>query len=348
MDHPISGEKRVADTSGFYARRAEKKARQGVEGTSWGDIILPDLLGATVTYLNSKDVHSLQMTVSLEVGATIKKRYLKRNFLYLENACCMFMQEAGHEYVQYETIVSNWMEANGDDWTSLYDNASIMREGTANRTSFDKIFRTVYMASQFGLVDVVKHLVEKRGADPNEQHIDRHGTICRPIRSAAFSPNLACLCYLLERENIEPNYVLDPRSGLTFLHIAIYFERLDGVELILRHSAVDLNVQSEVPRMTIMHSLCRSIRKGCSNSALHGSDIHRRMRLLLELGADASIVDENGDTPRTCVMRTMEVPSDQRNPNVTDEDCGEMIELLQEYERRAAQVPNGHEDGHED
>lgn len=240
--------------------------------TSWTELLIPNHLGDISTFLNTGDLCNLLLTAGTEARAVIKKKYLRHNYWYLEK----FVLTETNKYFPSLTFsnskINDWMRSNGNSWKDLYENANILSK--SERLIFTVYFGNTIGAVRLGSVDVLKYLIEKRGADPSAEVPVGNYRRSRLVLAAACHPNPGCLHYLLEGGGI------------------VSYASVDALELILENG-VDVNAPIGQYRHTLAHEICRSLIAGDQNDAEHTL---RRMRLILEHGADLSIPDSRGST----------------------------------------------------
>lgn len=135
---------------------------------SWADVLPPDLVGTVATFLDdSKSVWGYAITAGPDLSRTIKKAYLKRNFIF------PFCRHRGKP-----SAFRAFLEAN-EDWREMYDKPGMLSRN--DRTLFDIFFNNMVGAVSDGNVEIAMHLIEVRGYD---------------IRGSNFPLHISCLAQL--------------------------------------------------------------------------------------------------------------------------------------------------------
>ena len=272
----------------------------------------PELYGDISTYLQpDQEVGNLLLAVSASssscpanrraVATIIRTTYLRRNYAYLAHSWIQ-------PYAKRQANVREWMAVNAD-WRELYANEEAQRTGI-----FNLVFGNLMRATEVGLVDICRHLIEERGADINQEEVEpmlamhrgetsrRRIATVRPIMVAFKLPDAHVLRYYLEKvKDLDLNYFINERCGLRFVHQIVslrYAGKSEHLRLLLQNRrnvaggeddmALDINARVD-NGMTCLHLFM--------GRKTMPSDAVQRLKILLEAGADPTLRDVNGNTP---------------------------------------------------
>jgi len=287
--HPTSSPKSVAETFSFDTCTDASTPTSSIFliPLPSPDVpyLQPELFARISTFATADQVGNLLVGVaphSRNVATMIRTTYLKNNYAYLAYSWVL-------PYAKRRRNVSEWMKVN-DDWRNLYDDPQA-RESRV----FGLMFNNLLRATELGNVDIVRHLVEQRGADVNQEEqradVEQRSPV-RPIMIAFKLPDSDVLKYYLQEvKGLDLNYLVYPESGLRFLHQVVslrHASRADHLELVVqKKDGVDINARVN-NGMTVLHLFAG--RKSMPRDAVV------RLRCLLEAGADQSLRDDNGLT----------------------------------------------------
>ena len=271
----------------------------------------PELYGGISTYLQpNQEVGNLLLAVSASsswpadrraVATIIRTTYLRRNYAYLAHSWIK-------PYAKRKANVREWMIVNAD-WKELYANEEAQRSGI-----FNLVFGNLMRATEVGLVDICRHLIEERGANINQEEVEpmlamhrgetsrRRIATVRPIMVAFKLPDAHVLRYYREKvKDLDLNYFINERCGLRFVHQIVslrYAGKSEHLRLLLQSRrnvgggeddmALDINARVD-NGMTCLHLFM--------GRKTMPSDAVQRLKILLEAGADPSLRDINGNTP---------------------------------------------------
>ena len=270
----------------------------------------PELYGDVSTYLlPNQEVGNLLLAVSASsrptdrraVATIIRTTFLRRNYAYLAHSWIK-------PYAKRQANVREWMTVN-TDWKELYANEEAQRSGI-----FNLIFGNLMRATEVGLVDICRHLIEERGANINQEEVEpmlamhrgetsrRRIATVRPIMVAFKLPDAHVLRYYLEKvKDLDLNYFINERCGLRFVHQIVslrYAGKSEHLRLLLQNRrnvaggeddmALDINARVD-NGMTCLHLFM--------GRKTMPSDAVQRLKILLEAGADPTLRDVNGNTP---------------------------------------------------
>jgi hypothetical protein len=284
--HPTSSPTSVADTLSFDTDASTPTSIFLIQPSPDVPYLQPELFARIATFVPADQVGNLLVAAaphSRNVATMIRTTYLKTNYAYLAYSWIL-------PYAKRQRNVSEWMKVN-DDWRNLYNDPQATESGV-----FGLMFNNLLRATELGNVDIIRHLVEQRGADVNqeEQRADvEQRSLVRPIMIAFKLPDSEVLQYYLqEAKGLDLNYLVYPESGLRFLHQVVslrHASRVDHLELLLqKKDAIDINARVN-NGMTALHLFAG--RKSMPRDAVV------RLRCLLEAGADPSLRDNNFLTP---------------------------------------------------
>lgn len=247
--------------------------------------IQPELFAKISTFIAADKVGRFLVAAAPQshgVASAIRKTYLKRNYAYLAYSWVL-------PYSRRRRNVSEWMKIN-DDWRDLYNDPQAMNSGV-----FGLMFNNLMRATELGILDIIRHLVEQRGADVNqeEQRTDVEQRSCvRPVMIAFKLSNSDVLKYYLqEAKGLDLNYLVYPESGLRFLHQVVslkHASKADHLKLLLQKDEIDVNARLN-NGMTVLHLF--------AGRKVVPTDAVVRLRCLLTAGADETLRDDNGLTP---------------------------------------------------
>lgn len=273
--------------------------------------VTPELFGNISTYLlPHHEVGNLLVAISATTSCPTERRalatiirttYLKRNYAYLTHAWT-------RTYQKRQANVAEWMAVN-DDWRELYRDERARQSGI-----FHLVFGNLMRATEVGLVDICRHLIEERGADVNQEEVEptlgmaasrdqesgrrRRPATIRPIMVAFKLPDPSVLRYYLDEVGgLDLNYFVNERCGLRFVHQLVSLRHVGNAEhlkLLLQRGrnrdergGVALDVNARVDNgMTCLHLLV--------GRKIMPSDSVQRLKLLLEAGADPTLRDTGG------------------------------------------------------
>ena len=271
----------------------------------------PELYGDISSYLlPDQEVGNLLLAVTASsscpadqcaVATIIRTTYLRRNYAYLAHSWIQ-------PYAKRQANVREWMAVNAD-WRELYANEEAQRTGI-----FNLVFGNLMRATEVGLVDICRHLIEERGADINQEEVEpmlamhrgetsrRRIATVRPIMVAFKLPDAHVLRYYLEKvKDLDLNYFINERCGLRFVHQIVslrYAGKSEHLRLLLQSRrnvggcdddmALDVNARVD-NGMTCLHLFM--------GRKTMPSDAAQRLKVLLEAGADPTLRDVNGNTP---------------------------------------------------
>jgi hypothetical protein len=271
----------------------------------------PELYGNISTYLlPNQEVGNLLLAVSAladssptdrrNIATIIRTTYLRRNYAFLAHSWTK-------PYSKRQANVREWMAVN-DDWKDLYRDEEARRSGI-----FNLVFGNLMRATEVGLVDICRHLIEHRGADVNQEEVEpllglgrgensRRIATVRPIMVAFKLPDANVLRYYLDevRDDLDLNYFINERCGLRFVHQIVSLRHAGSAEhlrLLLQNGRLCgegrmplLDVNARVDNgMTCLHLFL--------GRKIMPSDAAQRLKILLEAGADPSCRDVDGHTP---------------------------------------------------
>ena len=272
--------------------------------------VTPELLGDISTYLlPHHEVGNLLVAISATTSCPTERRalatilrttYLKRNYAYLTHAWT-------RTYQKRQADVAEWMAVN-DDWRKLYRDEQARQSGI-----FNLVFGNLMRATEVGLVDICRHLIEQEGADVNQEEVEptlgmpasqeesrrrRRPATIRPILVAFKLPDPSVLRYYLDEVgDLDLNYFVNERCGLRFVHQIVSLRHAGNAEhlrLLLQRGrnrdergGVALDINARVDNgMTCLHLLV--------GRKIMPSDSVQRIKLLLEAGADPTLRDTGG------------------------------------------------------
>ena len=270
----------------------------------------PELYGDISTYLlPNQEVGDLLLAVSASsspadrraVATIIRTTYLRRNYAYLAHSWTK-------PYAERQANVREWMVVNAD-WKGLYANEEAQRSGI-----FNLVFGNLMRATEVGLVDICRHLIEERGANINQEEVEpvlainrgensrRRIATVRPIMVAFKLPDANVLRYYLDEVmDLDLNYFISERCGLRFVHQIVslrYAGKSEHLRMLLRSRrnvgededgmALDINARVD-NGMTCLHLFM--------GRKTMPSDAVQSLKILLEAGADPNLRDVNGNTP---------------------------------------------------
>ena len=268
--------------------------------------VTPELFGDISTYLlPHHEVGNLLVAVSATTSCSTERRalatiirttYLKRNYAYLTHAWT-------RTYQKRRASVAEWMAVN-DDWRELYRDEQARQSGI-----FNLVFGNLMRATEVGLMDICRHLIEQEGADVNQEEVEptlgmpasqeesrrrrRRLATIRPIMVAFKLPDPSVLRYYLDEVGaLDLNYFVNERCGLRFVHQIVSLRHAGNAEhlrLLLQRGrnrdergGVALDINARVDNgMTCLHLLV--------GRKIMPSDSVQRLRLLLEAGADPTL-----------------------------------------------------------
>ena len=352
MAPPPAKKRRFAAPAAAVSRRTTRSQKPRLNA---------ELLAKVATYSSlGRDLLNLCVVVGPKDCALIRHAYLRNNLHYLEASLRKFCNDEEEDDWDYNSEVElcrgrylAWMEVN-TDWrrlvtTEQMDSLVTVFEEDKEGISVENInpllpFNNPAVAIELGLMDPLKHLVEKMGIDINAYRwttfIDTPGSTSRDhlLMICVDVGNFCAFKYLLGRETIDVWAQSQKDEGeefTVFEQCFMYAHRTAFFREILRHPDCSLDaafaglIDDDMDPIHA-HVAIRMIEMLCLEDDLefHSSTLNDNFRLLLESGVDKDARDQFG---RDAIQNTKYRLAEASAGSVLQKALKDALQILEEW-----------------
>ena len=347
---PPPAKKKRKTTAGSIpvdTRRTTRSQRPGLSIEMIGKV-------ATFAQYDDGDLMNICLAVGRKDATFVRHTCLRNNLGYLEH--CLKIH-SGRDLSNYlpsdmESKISCWMEVN-TDWRKLctkertednelstprYKNEE---GGIVYRTDPLIIFNNPAVAIEFGIIDVLKHLVEEVGIDINACKwsgliaVDRkYLLLFTSMAIAEVTKRPSCFNYLISLRDINVSLTTTESSHKPVWCFA-YTSRCSSkiFRAVVEHSSFDANRPFESTRHAMRSPLSYAFMRATRNSNPGDRQKTRgKFKVLLDVGADPELGTDITRSPLDFAKNVIRGAIDRRDErfNVLIEEGTKLVQLMEE------------------
>ena len=293
------------------------------------------------------------MNICLAVGPldaeVIRYTCLRNNFGYLDNCLKRFsVRKLGRN--RMHANITCWMEVN-TDWRKLCSKERTeddqLSTATYENDEGQRIFRTdpliifnnPAVAIEFGMLDVLKHLVEEVGIDINAckwggyRSLEKFHLLF--LSYFLSSQNYQCVKsifeYIVSREDVDVCALVKSESSNQMWEGPIYYGRdLASFEAVVRHRSFDPNRPCDMgghyTTRPLHQAIAFMVRPQLSSDAM--SIAMKKAEILLKVGADPELATHDCPSPLIYAQSIIRREGEQSEEGKA---CKAMISMMEKY-----------------
>ena len=314
-----------------------------------------DMIGKVASFVDydDGDVMNICLAAGPKESAVVRHACLRNNMGYLEHSLKMYT-DCNIDCYQLHANILCWMEVN-TDWRKLCTKERTeddeLSTPSYNNEEGEIVFRTdpliifnnPALVIRFGIIDVLKHLVEVVGIDINDCRWGDYDSCPRQkfhllyisfmLSSSQNDVSKSIFEYVVSREDVDVCALVDDDSDDDTILVwqCMLFDRrndLAPLEAVVRHRSFDPNRVSEAGAFGC-RPLVRVIATFIGNQQNYRTSfVMERVEILLKVGADPELASHAYPSPMDCARAIIFSDGEQsRNGKI----CKALISAMEKY-----------------
>ena len=298
------------------ARRSTRSQRPGLS---------TEMISKVATFANydGGDLMNICLAVGPKESAVVRYTCLRKNYRYLRHVLKRIVSaeeeiaanaKAGSDIRAWMAINTDWRDdpvvgratledAEGALSTVEGAASTVVRDGDVTRISARIIFLNPAVAIEFGLVDVLRHLVETVGIDVNACKWNNYArdTQFHLLIQAVLHEESACLDYLLSTEKIDMNSNLASDRNHALKCFILGYDEMpnEHFRAIVRYPTFGVNAPMNVSGNAMSPLVFMCVSAGTGEEPMTPRHMEL-IQIFLDEGADPML--QMGDTPSPLVV----------------------------------------------